>query len=419
MFTLLAMFAGKPERIPRKLLEKPHSGRTPEERKEADEFLSSILGTQTKVSYTSEGKEVREETGIALICDNPKIEARAEISGNLWSKDLEFKEEDLAVYIKRTFGAEGLRHLLGLIIGLEENFRQGFFVWNLNEHLQRLGYKKKLSRTYDTKIKKDATKILKIFTHLFFTVAQKDEKGRERIVGQRLFSIDGFEIAIFKKEIIDEQLKIRATDFWYKNAFEPKNKQAMYTKLLKKIARENHMNHPLTIYLAPLFAIFWRMNRNKKIRIKSLMDWCDLDTKDRHKLEDIRRLEAELNYMKERDYLGTWTNSGETPLPSQCKDPLECVLTVTPPEWLDKEIKVIAGKKQFLALPPKKGSQAPLMTRDELEGLQNKSGQSVTEFAKNLGISRQMASYIIHGKKQMTQRISDKVREVFGNMLPV
>jgi hypothetical protein len=123
--------------------------------------------------------------------------------------------------------------------------------------------------------------------------------------------------------------------------------------------------------------------------------------------------------MKERDYLGTWTNSGETPLPSQCKDPLECVLTVTPPEWLDKEIKVIAGKKQFLALPPKKGSQAPLMTRDELEGLQNKSGQSVTEFAKNLGISRQMASYIIHGKKQMTQRISDKVREVFGNMLPV
>jgi hypothetical protein len=43
MFTLLAMFAGKPDMIPRRLLSKPHSERTAIEQKQAEEFLSTIL----------------------------------------------------------------------------------------------------------------------------------------------------------------------------------------------------------------------------------------------------------------------------------------------------------------------------------------------------------------------------------------
>ena len=57
----------------------------------------------------------------------PEVEASARISRTLFSEGLNFREEALAVYIKRTFEAEGLRHLLGLLIGLEENFRQGQF----------------------------------------------------------------------------------------------------------------------------------------------------------------------------------------------------------------------------------------------------------------------------------------------------
>jgi plasmid maintenance system antidote protein VapI len=56
---------------------------------------------------------------------------------------------------------------------------------------------------------------------------------------------------------------------------------------------------------------------------------------------------------------------------------------------------------------------------DEFKRLLNNSGLTVNQFANNLGVSRQMISYIIHGKRGMTQRISDKVREVFGYMLPV
>ena len=43
MFTLLAMFAGKPDMIPRRLLSKPQSEWTEKEHKEAEEFFSSII----------------------------------------------------------------------------------------------------------------------------------------------------------------------------------------------------------------------------------------------------------------------------------------------------------------------------------------------------------------------------------------
>ncbi len=43
--------------------------------------------------------------------------------------------------------------------------------------------------------------------------------------------------------------------------------------------------------------------------------------------------------MKAKGYLGNWINSGDNTLPSDCKDPLKCVLTLTPPDWLKKDIK--------------------------------------------------------------------------------
>lgn len=419
MFTLLCMFAGKPERIPRKLLEKPYKERTLDEQKQAEDFLHSIFETKSSSFYTPEGNVVREEKTTAVISNNPKIEAKAEITGTLFSEDLSFREGALAIYIKRSFKAEGLRHLLGLLIGLEDNFRQGYFEWNVNEHLERLGYKKR-HRAYDTELKRTATEIVKIFTSLFITARRKDKGGKEIILGERLFNIDGFKIEMFEQEIINESIKLRATDFWYKHAFEPPDgSNPKFTKLLRKIAQENHRNHPLTIYLTPLLAIFWRMSpTGHKLSIKALLDWCNLRTKTGkgYGRREIRNLEAELNYMREAGYLGDWENSGEAPLPSQCKVPLKCVLTLTPPGWLQKELLQIKGET-IKHLPPPK--EEPLLTREELTRLIHNSGLTIKQFANHVGVSRQMISYIKNGQRKMTRRISDKIREVFGDMLPV
>lgn len=406
MFTLLAMFAGKPDMIPRRLLSKPHAEWTAIEHKEAEEFLSSILRVEKNTSYLN-GKESVDEKYIAVVSDNPKVEAEAEIDMSLFNSDIRLREVSLALYIKRTFGAEGLRHLLGLLIGLEENFRKGHFIWSVNDHLARLGHRKKANGTYDHELKKTASEIIRVFQSLFIT-ARKKEGKKEVIQGERLFSIDGFRQEIFDKVIIDEKIKLRATDFWYKNAFEPKDGQsAKYTKLLKKIAQENHREHPLTIYLTPLLAIFWRMNPQQKISILSLMNWCDLDPSGRYKMRNLRSLESELSYMKEHGYLGEWTHTGEKFLPSECEDPFNCSLTLTPPDWLGEEIKLIQGKKEIPALEKKEDK---VLTIEEFKEIFKKSQLSVRQFGNHIGITGQMISFLLNEKRLITKEVSDKVR---------
>ncbi|KKK51571.1 hypothetical protein LCGC14_3113630 [marine sediment metagenome] len=101
---------------------------------------------ETIFDFTT-GNEEKITKYTAVVCENPKIEAYAEIDQSLFRADPIYREGSLAHYIKRTFGAEGMRHLFALLIGLDENFRQGYFPWSVNEHLERMGYKRKANRT--------------------------------------------------------------------------------------------------------------------------------------------------------------------------------------------------------------------------------------------------------------------------------
>jgi transcriptional regulator with XRE-family HTH domain len=423
MFTLVAMFAGRPEKIPRKLLEKPYKDRTLEEQKQADEFLDAIFEQKpTRALEDLKEKAGKDEiVGIALVSDSPRVEAKAGISGTLFSKDFQFREESLGIYIKRIFGPVGLRHLLGLLIGLDDNLRQGTFSWSVNEHLERLGYRKikgGRGESFSPELKKMASEIVKIFTSLFITEWRKDRRGKRiEIEGKRLFYIEGFQLKMFNKEILDERITLGATNFWYKHAFEPPDGESpQYTKLLRKIARVNHQNHPLTIYLAPLLAIFWRIDpRGKSLSVKNLMEWCNLDA-GRRKMENIHKLQAELDYMKEHGFLGDWKSSGENPLPSKCQDPLKCILTLTPPYWLKKEFRKIMTKKETFRLtgPQKR----PLLTKEEIATLIKKLGYTQQDFANHIGKSRQWISGILRGTKHISRETSDKIREKFGHLLP-
>ena len=406
MFSLLAMFAGKPERIPRELLDKPHHERTPEEKEQAERYLNKIFETEEEVDY-SDGIKKTTEKRIALICNNAKVEGKAEISWSLFRHCPLFREARLAQYIKRTFGPEGIRHLLGLIIGLEENFRKGHFEWSVNEHLERLGYRKKPYGSFDPDLKKTASEIIKIFTGFCITSTRKDGKN-ESIKAKFLFMVEGFEIQTFEKEIIDQRITLVATDFWYKNAFSPSDGQAVqYTKLLKEIVKESHREHPFTLYLTPLFAIFWRISPERKFKVRTLMEWCDLDYSGKYRSEHLKDLEATLDYMKQKNYLGEWTNDGEARLPSDCRDPYECVLTFTPPDWLKQEFLKIQQKREMPALPKK---QKPL-TKSEFLHIIDSSGLSRSQFANSIGVSSRLITAIINGKRPITANTSDKIRQ--------
>lgn len=416
MFTLLAMFAGKPERIPKKLLLKPYGERTPEEQKEAEAYLSSILETETSYSYSDTGEGIPETKQIALVSDSPVVEAKAEIARDIWGKVPFLREGRLAISIKKTFGAEGLRHLYGFLIGLEENGRRGYYDFNVNEHLERLGYKKKKAGVFDQEPRKTATNIVEILSSFILTLHAK--KGRREIYNfEKLFAVDGYQIEGENEEIIDGTVKLRATDYWYKHAFEPQDgRSPQYTKLLRKIARENHRNHPITIYLAGLLAVFWRIKpEGKKLTVKSLLEWCNLKTGKAYGRRDIKNLEAELNYMKKHGYLGNWKHSGGEALPSECKKPLDVVLTLYPPAWLEEEVERIRDKRDTLLIA-EKAKKTPPLSKEELVKIVNNSGLSQGQFANHIGISRQHLNYLINDRRKITPSISAEIREVLGHL---
>ena len=404
MFSLLAMFAGKPKFIPRKLLEKPQSERSPEENQEADEYLSSVFEKVETVDY-SDGTRKVIENYIAIISNNQKVEAKADITDTFFRDCISFREESLAVYLKRTFGAEGLRHFLGLIIGLEDNFRQGHFEWNLDEHLEKLGYQKKANGSYDPDVKKMASEAVKIFTSFCITSKRKD--GKEGINFMKLFNLEEGCIELLDQPIIDRAY-ITATDSWYKNAFIVKDRQSpQYTKLLRKIVQENHREHPLTLYLAPLLAIFWRIDIEFKIKVETLMEWCDLQHDSKYKLRELRDLEASLDYMVSKGYIGSWEGNGENKYPSKCNDPLSCCLTLCPPEWLRTEIQIIKDKKESFSIPQKKNT---VITKEEFEEVFKKSGLTTSQFANHIGVTRPFVHYLLTGKRKISKKTSDKVR---------
>lgn len=420
MFTLLALFSGKPEMIPRKLLNKPLSERTSEEQKEAEEFLNSIFTHTPRYSYNERGEEIEDTETVALITDSPKVKADAKIDRNLFAFDEKINEESLAFHIKKTYGAFGLRHLLALIIGLEDHGRTGTFMWKVNEHLDRMGIRRKSGGEFDPEDKRTAVEVLRIFTSLQITAQKKDKKsGKEVISFKRLFTYDGGFIEKLHDKVTNQGIEIRATDFWYKHAFEPPDGSApQYTKLLRQIAKENHRYRPYAILLTPLLALWWRMSQTRKLTVKNLMDWCSLDYshKNTHRMRDLRDIETELNYMKDQGYLGEWQNEGKDPLPSNCENPFDCVLTLNPPEWLKEELDAIelkAKQKRPELLP-----NTSLMTREDFQAVFQKTGLSQRQFANNLGVSASMVGWVLNGKRKMTKKISNKVRVTYPDLCP-
>ena len=414
MFSLLPLFAGKSEKIPRGIFTKPFSELTDGEKHKADKILDSLLG-ERKTTLGPDGKST--ETQHYITTDNPKIQATGTFSFDLglFKDDLAEREKELAIHIKRTFGPEGMRHFLGLIIGLEENYRRGYFYWTINEHLKRLGITKKKRGSYDKKARIIATGIIKIFTSLCLTAYSKKDKT-EVIEALKLFSIDGYRAELFNKQIIDSSLLIRAADFWYKKAVTGTDKDSpKYTKLLKNIAKVNHWEHPLVLFLAPLFAIFWRMNPKRKLSVTSLMDWCDLDHKGKKRTYNLTRLEGQLDWMKKNGHLGDWHNSDENnKYPSKCKKPFECMLSFDPPDWFNSEMKSIrTGRDSYKALPPQPAQE---ITIETIELIKRKTKTSNKNLANHLGFTAQYIGLVLSGKRPITPKLSKAMREYIKDL---
>lgn len=414
MFSLLALFAGRPEKISHKLLEKPYREQTFDERKQSDTLISSTFDIKDYSYYDDKGNYIIDKQYTIAVAENPKVKANATFGLDFMNHTEVDDQLSLAMYIRRTFGSEGLRHLLGFLIGLDDSGRTGKYEWSVNEHLERLGYKRAKNGSFPVELKNVANNIVRILTGLFITISNKNSSGTGRISGRRLFYIEGFDVEYKEHWPINEKLNIVASDFWYGSSFEKSETNGnQFTKLLREVATENHREHPLTIYLSPLLAVFWRMNHEvRELKVRSLMEWCDIPN-DRRLRESLRKLEEELDYMVEKGYLGKWGNKSIGQSPSTCEKPLECVITFYPPEWLKEELKSIASNKDLYTEPQRNLKAAnPILTKEELKEIIEKIGMSNRKFAELIGVSPSLITRYIRGERVITRDFSDKINQI-------
>ena len=420
MFSLLAPFAGKPSRIPRKAIEKNPEDRTPEEQAEIDRFLEGLFTDETVSPGQSTYADDEGDGGrFALICDSPKVEARALVPGSLFSEDLRYREERLALYIRRTYGAEGLRHLLGILIGMDENGRNGNLLWDVNEHLERLGFRREKSGSFKAEAKEKAREIVNSLVRFCMVLQKKTSDGKKQEeVFLKLFSIDGgSQTRDLSTWAVDNQkILMRATDQWYGKAFWPQDGEGQkYTQLLKRVAQENHREHALTIFLAPLLAVSWRVGKGKpyEAKLRTLAEWCSLEDKDgRNTSKNIKDLMSELRYMQSKGYLGEWKQAPTGAMGSKLD---EQKLSLSPPDWFKDAMPFLTHNQGELEGQGPRALTDGELTREFLLSVMKKRSLSQNQMGNHLGVSHQAIGKFLNGKtKRLNADTTRRFWEAFG-----
>jgi DNA-binding XRE family transcriptional regulator len=401
MLLILPLFTGNTKRIPKRLLTDDFKT------EEAKEYINQVVIRKNESFIDVNDRYIDRETTIALVADTPKVYASSEIDTmSLFSENIEEKEHLLAMYLRTTFGSVGIKHFLGYLIALDENQRNGTFVFDVNEHLHRLGYRKKSNGDYDPNLKKEAYDILKVLTNLTITIESKTRKNRT-IVREKFFNLDA-DYHTLKNNKIDSLYRVRASDSWYKNSmFTMDGQLPQYTRLLKAIAQESAKDHSYTLYLAPLFAVYWRINGSMTWSLKSLLEWCNINIdKEHNKSRLLKNIESELQFMQIQGYLGNWkTKSGKDLSYHRLND----IIELTPPDYLGSKLGQIDSKKN--------SNTKSVINKEQLKSICKESGLTQKQIASALGISPSALSKIVNGQRGISREINYRVSEAFQSIL--
>ena len=482
-FAIMTLFAPNPGAIPLSLINKPPGKRTEEDQDKIDQFCKSMFETKSITPrldpQTGEDKGPSQKT-LAFIKDTPLQIAKAEIPATLAitrtpiDMTVQADRESMASLLSKTFSPAGLRHWYGILIALDEAYAHKGRIchWNVNEHLgKRLKFKKNKG-AFKREDKQNAIDILEAFCTFPITIIKKDgnsikfernnmlnyegDAGHLRRVtrtakGQEIFNIDY------------EEVLITGTQWFYQNAFEigSKKQGPTFTTLLKQIATENPKDHAMTLMLAGMFVVQWRMKLNKfSLAVTTILNWLnrmmELDPQPRRRLE---RLEEELDYMVKRGYLGQWTNDAIKILqdiytdqhdnkpkytkgdfvslneqeaefyiannmarrapdikPSKTVDPWDCKLTFYSTEDVIKRNKQIAKNRDTFTPTPELPDRK--LTLEQLNETIKASQLNVKQFAEALGYRKQYFYQILKGKKKISQNVINKIYEQFRENIP-
>lgn len=303
----------------------------------------------------------------------------------------------LSKYITKVFGSEGMRHFLALIQGIDENGRTGRFESSINEHLEKLGYKREKTGSFNSRIKLVASNIIRILGSLQIEdIEYKNNKYSYNL--KKIFTLKGNDINLdSNKNIIESKFEIIAEDWWYLNSFNSENPK--YSKILKDIIFEDHKTNPITISLVPILSILWSDKKEFTTNVNELMNLCSLELSNKN----FKDLVSELEYMKYRGYIKDFY------IEKQTNNFLEYLVKIISPNWFNKSIEIIQKKEDKII-----NSKIKKLNWDDIEKILINNNISIEDLSSNLEVSLRTLYYLRSGVKPVSKKMSDKIISIFN-----
>jgi len=364
-----------------------------------DELINSTIQYKTRNIGLGDNGEQLTETDIQYKIDRLYSNQQAIVKYPT-SPSEQIAIEQIAVKTVKTLSIHGLRHLIALLLAFDLNGRRRILNWDVNDHLDLLGYKRKKDGSHDYRNKQKAIEVIRVITQAEIIVKQADFTSTKKVRVIKLFTVWDYDAVLINgdepKPDPDSGKMTIEVHPWYPESYHPtaKNLSPQFTQLLKEIVSIDPRKHGIAIFLSALLSIYWRMNISRKIGAGKLLSWCDLPESKKN----IQRLERELEYMRMKDFIGEWTHDGEAgKLPSESSDPYAVVLTLNPPRWFLTRLQSFKSGKL-----PEIQSRKNTLNVTELEALMAAySIRSKAKAAELLEVSRAFMSMVFAGKKKV------------------
>ena len=408
---ILLLFAGDPGIVRKKAFRKSPEDRTPEEQTEVDAYTENLFNTDA-VGRIASVNILNAGTGNG----NLDVFLKPHDQTELFNRDLSYQKGKAITEFYKTIGSpEGLRHYLAIFQGLDRAGRTGRFTFDMNKHLDRLGYKKQNGEKHRTRNKETALKIIQFLDNAVMDIQDpKDptKNNRFRLLSSNIRYDNRKGISPLDRV---ETIKITMDD-WYLDSFKDiPGKGPRYTKLLDQLLTEDHQRHGITLLVVPRLAILWRINGPEGPPNGLTVSWLlNVTAQGNHrKKESIKRLEGELEYMKQKNYIGEWTHDGNGKTIHESNNPESVHIFITGPDWSRKEMEIIKeNRDQAVTLE----IEPDPMTFEEFDRIfqaLKDAGYSQENIARHTGLSRTALYNWKTRKRKISNGNAEKIREFY------
>ena len=303
--------------------------------------------------------------------------------------------------LRHLFKAEGLRHWTALLrLWSIEGGRTGRVTWTLDEHLDALGYSKKVK--HNPKRRDEIARLVESLARMELVLFGPD--GRERMRAPLILVNAARDIKTEDGNWRLEGLNLQTNEALYSGIrnFKTGKLGNNYWPVPPTLAQIDHVHHPYAISMGLLLAIRWRWAKNKGLNYialkgENLVRLAGASTNPRNATRTLHILENELTELKNKNIVGYWEWEGEIDF--------NTIIKIYPSDWSTTLVNGERRLKEAYSEP-----EIPT-TGIKLKEWRKNKGWTQQKLADQLSVTRQTIIRI-EKKEKLSKKIITFLRKI-------